>query len=484
MKRAFVLFATITAGAAGAHAAPRRLTLAEAVQLALTVDPDVGQARVQRARAHLGTLRAQLDRVSVKVDASVEELWDQENIGGSRQYSCAYGGGLLATTVATVACPDLPNPWNAAQTTPGTLRQLSDSGFVGLSNLTARVNFPVFSGFRVEANVTRAKLGEEAAIVDVRQRQKDTALAVARAFWAIRRLTMMLEAQEAALKRLVDAEAVAAARMRAGISGAVDRNRAVSRRLQQQAAVDQTRGELAAMHARLRVALGLNEEVELVDDQPAPSEPPPTLDALLPSAFKHRPELMHARLAVAEQHQQVRMARSSWYPQLSLVALFQYGNNPYSIETGANVPASTAANPFASMVGSFTAGAVLTVNLFDTFNTYTSSRDAEYEERRLVEDVRRSARLVDADVRVAHATLLELYAKQKSLATAREVSRDNLRILESRYRNGDALVIEYLDAQIELANVETQLADVSGQLQLQWLELQAALGHIVGVDHG
>ena len=64
------------------------------------------------------------------------------------------------------------------------------------------------------------------------------------------------------------------------------------------------------------------------------------------------------------------------------------------------------------------------------------------------------------------------------------MARDNLTIVEGRYKNGDALIIEYLDAQIDLANAELNLADVTAQLQLQWYELQAALGYIVGVDHG
>jgi outer membrane protein TolC len=67
---------------------------------------------------------------------------------------------------------------------------------------------------------------------------------------------------------------------------------------------------------------------------------------------------------------------------------------------------------------------------------------------------------------------------------ARDVARDKLTNIEGRYKNGDALIIEYLDAQIELVNAEQNLVDVTALLQLQWYELQAALGYTVGVDHG
>src|SRR5205823_7540887 len=129
----------------------------------------------------------------------------------------------------------------------------------------------------------------------------------------------------------------------------------------------------------------------------------------------------------------------------------------------------------------FTGGASLTMNFFDTLNTYTSTGDAYYQEQWLKQEQRRFERLVDSDVRTAHANLTKLYARRTPLVSARDVAEDNLKIIEGRYKNGDALIIEYLDAQIDLANAELNLADLNAQLQQQWIELTAALGFIVGV---
>ncbi|HEY2746038.1 MAG TPA: TolC family protein, partial [Polyangia bacterium] len=129
-------------------------------------------------------------------------------------------------------------------------------------------------------------------------------------------------------------------------------------------------------------------------------------------------------------------------------------------------------------------GAQLSMNFFDTLNTFTATGDARYQEKINAEEVRRFERLVDSDVKGAYQTLLKLYKQRTPLTQARDVARDNLTIVEGRYKNGDALIIEYLDAQIDLANAELSLASVTAQLQLQWYELQASLGYIVGVDHG
>jgi outer membrane protein len=283
---------------------------------------------------------------------------------------------------------------------------------------------------------------------------------------------------------MVEAEAVADGRVRAGLAAPIDRNRATQRKLTQQAALQDLAGQANAALAQLGVALGSNETLELVDDPPLPPQPPATPAELVREAFRRRPELANARLQVEAQRQTVRIARSNFYPQLTLFGLFQYGNNQINVGSGVRSTAEQA-NPLSGATGNLTLGAQLTVNFFDTLNTYTSTADASYQTEILEQEARRFERLVDSDVRTAHANVLRLYARRAPLTVARAVAADNLKIIEARYKNGDALIIEYLDAQIDLANAELNLADVTAQLQAQWLELQASLGLIIGVnDHG
>jgi outer membrane protein TolC len=359
----------------------------------------------------------------------------------------------------------------------------SPSSWNGLSNFQANLNYFLFSGFRVEANVKKAKTAEKATLVQIKQQRKDTALAVARAYWNVRRLLILRDVQAAALQRMIDAESVADGRVKAGLAPPIDKNRATQRKLVQLATLEDLGGQAHAAAAQLGVTLGINDELDLVDDVQVPDAPPPSPAALVKDALGRRPEVQNAKLQVEVQHQLVRMARSNFWPQLTLFGLFQYGNNQFNVGTGAR-SVSSAANPFSNLSGNLTVGAQLTMNFFDTLNTYTATGDAHYLEEVQRQEVRRFERLVDGDVKAAHANLQKLYARRLPLISARDVARDNLVIVEGRYKNGDALIIEYLDAQIDLANAELQLADVTAQLQLQWYELQAALGFTVGVDHG
>src|SRR5256885_10326721 len=83
MRATVLITLFITATTSVAVAAPRRLTLAEAVQMAMKVEPVVAEAHITDDRAKLGVLRAQLDRFSLKIDGLVQELWNKTNIGGA-----------------------------------------------------------------------------------------------------------------------------------------------------------------------------------------------------------------------------------------------------------------------------------------------------------------------------------------------------------------------------------------------------------------
>jgi outer membrane protein TolC len=178
-------------------AAPRPLTLREAVDIAVGADPGVARANIETERARLQTLRANLEHVHASVDASVSEL---------------YAG---ATT-----------PFFAAA--PFEYKQ----GVLGLANVQGSVDVPIFSGFRVESDIARAEHLEAAASFDVERARRDVTLAVARAYWSERRLALLEAAQKDSDERLAESERVVTARVKAGLAAGLDLNRAASRRAQ------------------------------------------------------------------------------------------------------------------------------------------------------------------------------------------------------------------------------------------------------------
>ena len=468
----FVVLSIISAPALAAD--PRAITLDDAVDLALRTDPAMDAAYVDRDRTKNATLRTQLDRITFRIDGQLQELWNKVNIGGPTLGTCSVGGFAFSTGPKTCASNGGLFTASADQ---------SPSGAQGLFNLTAQLNVPIFSGFRVEATVKRAQKLEEAALVTIRRQRRDTALAAARSFWMVRRLELLLDVQRAQLERVADAEAVAAGRVKAGLAPPIDRNRATVRRLQQAAQVLEYEGQIRENESQLGVALGLTGGFRLAGDFTFPETIPVTAQELVETARHDRPELAVAHLQLDAARQTIRIARANFYPQLVGVGLFQYGNNQFSIGTGSR-GASAAANPFSGLSGSLTVGGSLNYNFFDMLTTYTLQKDALYEVARLAAEQRRVERAVDTDVVAAHAKVQRLFAKLTPLRDSLELARDNIKILETRYKSGDALIIELLDAQVDLAAAEASLVDVEAQLQLAWIELRAAMGEVPGRRSG
>jgi outer membrane protein TolC len=422
-------------------AEPRALTLEETVKLALASEPSIAGAQINRERAQLAVLRADLDRFSVKVDAQIQELWAKTNIGGR-------GEGF--------------------------------EGALGLTNLSAALNVPVFSGFAVEANVARAERMREAADIDIKVLRRNTALAAARAYWSVRKIGLLEEAQMRALERLRGAEEIAGARVRAGLAPPIDQNRTTSRRLLQEATLADLHGRSREASAELAVALGIREEIVLTDALTFPAtEQVGSEESFIDAARTARPEILLANKRLEAQHQTLRIAESTYYPQLSAFALFQFGNNPAVAGAGSSAVFGTS-NPFNAMAGDFQIGAVLNLNIFDTLHTWTAVKDATYEELRLATEIRSAERTVETEVRTARAKVEHYREMRAKLLPAEDVARDNVSIIQKRYENGEALIFELLDAEIELLDIERQRTEAGADLQLAHLELEASLGTVVG----
>lgn len=472
--------------------AARTLGLSEAIDLALRTDPQVQSAQATAERGELGVLRAQLDRFSLRVDTFVTEQYRVSNLGGAASSSVcgtvlptgALLGGNLYAPLQLLSLSDsgLAGPSEAEcqaamgqYVAPTTVQ----SAALGQFNVSADLRLPLFTGFRVTANVARAKLQRDAATAGVRQSQRGVALDMLRAYWNARRIELQQAVSEQAISRFDEAVKIVNARVKNGLAAGVDLNRIESRRLTEIARRADLAGAASESRAQMAVALGLG-GTPLVLTEPPQLPPPPaadvqTVEDILNEARHQRPELRVAQLNTAIQFQQIRMALSTYYPQFSLSGLLQFSNNAFNPLIGAR-DANSSSNPFSNITGSVFMGATLSINLFDTLNTYTQVRDARLEHKRLAAEEQRIGRVVESDVRVLHARLLHLYGMREPLLKSRDIAADNLAILEKRYRIGDAMILDLIDGAVELLNIEISLTNQEATIAQTWGELFLAAG--------
>jgi outer membrane protein TolC len=443
------------APAGGPTAAPVTLSLNAAVERALQVDPQVLSAVVNLRRSELALHRAKLDRFSLKVDASLSEGWQAIN--------------FLSTVKGTSVFPS----------------EFSQD-VTGHASIGASAQFPIYAGNRVSATISKNRHLREAAAATEKATARSVALDVLRAYWAVRRVELQTAVSADALGRYEEAVTVVGARVRAGLAPPVDVNRIETRRQREKARLAGLEGTAREGLAQLAVALGYGGH-PLTLTEPAAVPPPPTagsaaVDDLLRAAREGRADLVSARRQTAAAEDQIKVARSGYYPQLTAVGSLQYGNGSGTYGyTACQFLNNCTANPFTNLSGTLFLGANLTINLFDTWNTKTQVQDAEYEVARLKQEERRLGRVIEADVRTAHARLERLYATREALVKTRDLAKDTLGIVKSRYQNGEALILDYLDAQFDLLNAEIDLADSAAAIAIAWGELWAATGRLPGV---
>lgn len=467
-------------------APPQRLSLREALELALRTDPTIPSALAMRDRSHLAVLRAQLDRFSLRVDSFLTEQWRAQNLGGAAPPSaCAtlFPAGSLAAPVQLLS-PTGESPTQAqCEAAMGQFVQPAtvSSGGLGQFNLSANLQVPIFSGFRVTANVDRAKHQRDAASANLRDVHRQVALSALRAYWLVRRVEARQQVSVQAIARYDESVAVVAARVKAGLAPASDINRMETRRQGELVNLADLNGTAAEARAQLGVALGLGGSpislTESMDDLPSPPARPEEVEGFLESARRDRPDLRAAHFSKLAAADFIRFQKSNYYPQLSASSLLQFSNNPFNPLIGAR-SANASANPFTNITGSVFFGGTLSINLFDTLNTWTGVRDATIEHRRLTEDERRIGRIVESDVRLLHARLLHYYGMRDPLLRTREIARDTLDIIEKRYKNGDVTILDFIDAQVELLSSEIGLANAASNIAQTWGELYLAMGRL------
>lgn len=416
------------------------LSLAEAVSRALGHNGGVRVRRADRAMAELAERRAMLAQVRARVDASLEELWARAGMLGDRPAS---------TTL-------------------------------GLSDLSARVEVPLFAGFRLSAGIAQAEARSRAAEADVAAAEREVAREVALAFAAVHALEQRLEVEQAAQARVTEAERAAAVRVSTGLAPRVDSERLAARRLAGEVTSIELAGERAVALAGLAAALDWQGPLSL---EPPPRPAPLSLgvDELLVRARSRRSELRAAEHRVEAEAEGVTIARAGWLPELTAVGSIQLGNNPAVAGVGAR-GVSGAASPFAELTLDVQAGVRLSINLFDTFATTDAVTSAQQLEQRRRAEQHQLVQQVEREVHTAYARVQQAQRVARAIEPAQAGAEAARALIARRYEAGEASVLELLDAELELLELHRRRARTIATLQQAWLELEAAVGRIIGVE--
>ena len=327
---------------------------------------------------------------------------------------------------------------------------------------------PIFTGFALSTSVELASLGIDVKRVEYELGCLDLRFEAKRSFFALLMAQGGLRVARDEVKALEAHLKEAKAFFEQGLIAKNDLLRAeVAYRASLQR-LEEARSQVKTLTAYLDsiLDLPLDTRLKLKEIESVPKIDL-SLDQLKEMALQNRPELKAAALSIRQARLEGRLAKSSLYPQLSLVGRYE--------QVGDDLLANR--NDFTN---SENALLILEAkwNLFEWGKTLHQMKEASYKANAMEEKARSLTNRVFYEIEKAKNTLL---AKKKNMDTAKAAikkAREDLRLTKLQFEEQLASTSDVLDARRYLTEAETNLL----RARYGYLTALAMLERAVGVD--
>ena len=410
---------------------PQRLTLAEAVQLALSKNPDLAtaQQRVNAARAALQ-----------QADATFwPHLRVSESYVGSDNPVQAFMMTLNQRAFS------LNNDFNHPETT---------------DNLGTKVlaQWSLYDGGQNIANRQAARLSSEAAEQSLDAARNDLVFEVTRAYYTVSKARQFVGAANAAVSSVEADVSVASNRVAAGEALKTDLLDAQVRLAESRENQVRARSAAALSDSIFRNVLGVDQtnnvtaaEVAFVESASSVTE---SLDV------SHRPELRAARKAVDAAEKQVRAAFGGHLPRVNAFA-------SYDLDSGN-------AQQFED---SWIAGVSVDLDVFDGFLTRGKVAEARANLDASRDRLRKTELMLALEVKQARLNVDDARARLDASTQTVAQAGESLQLTKDRYGEGLALFTQVLDTETALTAARQRRAAAEADYLIARAALDKALGN-------
>lgn len=320
------------------------------------------------------------------------------------------------------------------------------------TNLGLSTSVPLFTGLRIPNGQALAKLNLKASIEDLRKAKEDVAINVTSAYLQV----LFNHELSQVAQRQVELSREQLARIRslleAGKAAPPDVAEAQARTAQDEAAAVQADNTYRLSLLELSQLLELPTPEGFVLAAPA-GEPsfgtltPP--DEIYAQALAYKPGIKAAEYRLEGSKHSLRMARSQLFPQLSFNA--GLGSNYYTVNGRSE---NSFGNQLKNNLNKYI-GFHLSVPLFDRFATRNRIRAERVRQTNLGLQLEETRKGLYKEIQQAWYNALAAESKYDSSAAAVQASEEAFRLLQEKLENGKATFIEYNEAKLNLAKVQS-----------------------------
>lgn len=229
--------------------------------------------------------------------------------------------------------------------------------------------------------------------------------------------------------------------------------------------------QLGLLNARLDLAVlifpDFNENYEVADDLHSPV-PLPTLGEVQQQAARDNPDVRAALEAVRAAGFDVTGARAGYLPSLALD--YWYGIDAMRFATNTDFNGRRLSN-----LGS-SASATLVIPIWNWGATQTRIKQAELRRSQAQRELSLAQRKLLAEIRSLYAEAETALNELAGLNRSAELAAESLRLITLRYKDGEATVLEVVDAQSTNAQANSAYQDGAVRYRVALANLQTLTG--------
>jgi outer membrane protein TolC len=229
--------------------------------------------------------------------------------------------------------------------------------------------------------------------------------------------------------------------------------------------------QLGLLNSRLNLAVlvfpDFNDNYEVADDLHAPA-PLPTITEVQLQAARDNPDVRAALAAVREAGAGVTGARAGYLPSLSLDYWYGIDAPQFAANTVIN------GQKFSNLGSS--ASATLNIPIWNWGATQSRIKQAELRRSQAQRELSLAQRKLLAEIKSLYAESETALNELGGLSRSAELAAESLRLTTLRYKDGEATVLEVVDAQTTNAQASSAYQDGAVRYRVALANLQTLTG--------
>ncbi|MGA1278301.1 MAG: TolC family protein [Candidatus Kapaibacteriota bacterium] len=222
--------------------------------------------------------------------------------------------------------------------------------------------------------------------------------------------------------------------------------------------------QLAMLGLNNTLRLPLETQLEAIDNPKEIMVEIP-LQTMVDKAFSVRPDLKASELRVKAGETQVNVAKSSWYPQVSAFAEYNYNNPNMRI-----VPARSQFDQ------TWSAGIQVSMDLWNWGLNSAQSRQAEAQLAQAMDASALTREAIHIEVMQSYTLMKQAVDKIPVTESSIKQAEEQVRVMNAKFASGNAIMTDILDAETALLAAKMNRVQAVIDLEIAKVKLEKSIG--------